>query len=137
MASNLIAYLVGRDGNGSEHGRVLYLPPYRDHASGLIDISFGVGPALEGGAKSPESWLSFSRTSFVVENGTTQVKKEPRWFEIQCQRLSCTWFLPYVRRMAKGEEVELEEIKAAYREHNGGKEIPCGKWGSVFTDGGK
>lgn len=42
-----------------------------------------------------------------------------------CKRLQlagCRWFLPYIERMARGEEVSLEEIKQAYRDNNNGRE---------------
>ena len=37
-----------------------------------------------------------------------------------------------IERMAQGEEVPLEQIQAAYREHNDGKEMLKAKWGTPF-----
>ena len=51
------------------------------------------------------------------------------------ERNGASWFVPMVERMAAGEKVSLEEIEAAYREHNDGKEMPKGTWGELFRDG--
>ena len=40
------------------------------------------------------------------------------------ERTKCAWFLPYVERMARGEDVSLEEIKEAYRLNNAGADLP-------------
>jgi len=47
----------------------------------------------------------------------------PDWFRHKCAEAGCSWFVSFVERMAAGEDIPIEEIKAAYREHNGGKEL--------------
>lgn len=51
------------------------------------------------------------------------------------ERNRAEWFVPMVERMAAGEDVTLDEIEAAYREHNGGKEMPKGTWGELQRRG--
>lgn len=46
-----------------------------------------------------------------------------RYFEIT----DCEWFIPYIQRMAEGNDVSIEEIKKAYREKNEGVDLPCAK----------
>ena len=66
---------------------------------------------------------------------TMSIEQEPPgWFERKCAEAGCSWFVPFVRRMAAGEDVPLEEIQAAYREHNEGREMPSGTWGSLFRE---
>ena len=47
----------------------------------------------------------------------------PGWFRRQCEAAGCLWFYGLVEHMAAGEEIPIEEIKIAYRENNGGKEL--------------
>ncbi len=50
-------------------------------------------------------------------------KGPPGWFKCQCKAAGCMWFYHMAERMAAGEEVTIGEIKAAYCENNGGKEL--------------
>jgi len=47
----------------------------------------------------------------------------PGWFKRQCEEACCLWFYHLVERMAGGGDIPIEEIQAAYRENNGGKEL--------------
>ena len=72
----------------------------------------------------------------VVLNGvlkTLKIEEEPPgWFLRRCAEAKCEWFVPFVERMAAGDEVPIEEIKAAYRIHNEGQDMPCGSWSTLF-----
>src|SRR6266581_7932580 len=64
-----------------------------------------------------------------MHDGRWMVEPEPPgWFERRCGALKCSWFPALARRVAAGESVTFEEIRAAYRTHNDGQEIPTGTW---------
>jgi hypothetical protein len=44
-----------------------------------------------------------------------------RYFEIT----ECEWFIPYIERMAEGDDVQIEEIRQAYKNNNAGADLPA------------
>jgi hypothetical protein len=56
-------------------------------------------------------------------NGKRWEPGPPDWFRRKCAEAGCSWFVSFVERMAGGEDIPIEEIKAAYRENNSGKEL--------------
>jgi hypothetical protein len=56
------------------------------------------------------------------------IEQEPAgWFQRTCAEAHCGWFVPFVERMAAGDPVPIEELTAAYRLNNDGKEMPQGR----------
>jgi hypothetical protein len=82
------------------------------------------GSALSAAEILPRRWYrqSMKDGRFVFE------LEPPGWFERRCAVLKCSWFHPFVQRMAGGERVSFEQIKEAYRLHNNGRLIPTGTW---------
>lgn len=82
------------------------------------------GPCL-----APSRMLEWTPRTYRSEdkNGVTQevhVGYElPGWFERQCIAAGCSWFHSLVKRMAAGQEITIADIKNAYRENNGGREL--------------
>lgn len=133
-------YVIGQ-GRDSYHEPlwVSYVP--RAGIQGVrICVQEGVGPHARSWMESPAEMFDARRLQWdvVEKNGiptmTNPRLQRPGWFERKCAEAGCSWFVPFVRRMAAGEEIPLEEIQAAYREHNEGKEMPSGTWGSLFRE---
>lgn len=81
----------------------------------------GRGRDAEGPCGSPETVLNFFPQDSHLGDFTSD---EPgRWFSLKCAEAGCIWFVPLVVRMATGEAVALDEIKAVYRANNNGKEL--------------
>lgn len=99
-----------------------------------ISAMTGNGPVSKGPTLSPGKIREFRPHVFHDEiidgqSKTTKIEQEPLgWFTRKCEEAGCAWFLPYVDRMAAGEDVPLEEIQFSYREHNEGREMPQGEW---------
>lgn len=92
----------------------------------VISVNHGMnrnypqGPCLE-----PKEMLEWASSIYYDKsvNGKLWEPGPPGWFLRQCEAAGCLWFYGLVERMAAGEEIPIEEIKAAYRENNGGKEL--------------
>ena len=68
----------------------------------------------------------------TVEDGRLVAEPEPPgWLERRCALLRCSWFASVASRIAAGERVTFEDIKAAYRVHNSGEQIPTGTWNQL------
>ena len=52
--------------------------------------------------------------------GYTEALQKRRWLE----QLNAKWFVPFLERLARGEEVPVEEIQKAYFDLFG-KQLPC------------
>lgn len=59
------------------------------------------GREVSGATLDPESFLTSPHRSFL-------------------QKTNCEWFTPYIKRLAQGEKVDIEDIKKTYKENNGG-----------------
>jgi hypothetical protein len=115
-----------------------YCPWNSNERTPLIAIRIGKGRNSESWCLSPSRILERRPHIFhyeVVEGVAKMVKiaeEPPGWFARRCAETKCEWFVPFVERMAAGEEVPLEEIQAAYRIHNEGQEMPSGSWNTLF-----
>lgn len=103
----------------------------------LILVEWGYRGNTEGPTLPPKEMLEFRKGHLInrVVEGivkATWEEEPPGWFERKCAEAHCSWFVPMVRRMAAGQEVPLEEIRAAFRENNGGREMPCGEWAEIY-----
>lgn len=82
------------------------------------------GPCLE-----PKKMLEFLMGKSIWKEVDGKMKffgceyEPPGWFYRQCEAAGCLWFYSMVERMAAGEEISIEEIQAAYRENNEGREL--------------
>lgn len=128
--------LIGRSVALSESEEVIVtFSPKKENElkSDLIGISHGVSPHSDGSANTAEFWLSYRPSEWrLVGREYIESIESLGWFEKMCIKAKCDWFVPMVKRMAAGENVPLEEIHFAYRDHNDGKEMPCGAWGTLF-----
>ena len=99
----------------------------------------GIGPGAHGATYSPETILTYRPyvTTRVVVDGVLRILKSeqapPGWFERTCRECNCEWFFPLVKRMASGEQVQLQEVQDAYLAHNG-KPLPSGTWHELFRE---
>lgn len=95
-----------------------------------VIVSSGGSPhddSFSGSAPEILSWKLKSVTS------TGNIEEDPQpWFERCCNKSGCSWIVPLIRRKAADQSVSIAEIEAAYREHNGGKEMPKGTWGQLL-----
>jgi len=71
-------------------------------------------------------WQGYARGGREVSGATLDpkailVSPHKSFFE----KTNCEWFVPFVKRLAQGKEVDIEEIKTAYRANNAGAELPC------------
>jgi hypothetical protein len=119
---------------------ISYLPDGTRWESGtFLDIQISQGRHATVVTLPPSKMLEFRLSIYGVEfvDGQRMIDvcgKEPAgWFERMCAEANCEWFVPLAKRMAAGEAVPLKEIQSAYRHHNGGKEMPCGDWGVLFS----
>jgi hypothetical protein len=64
----------------------------------------------------------------IDQTFTQKEAAELSWFEKKCVEANCTWFVDYVKRMATGEDIPLEEIQTAYRTHHNGLEMKSTSW---------
>jgi hypothetical protein len=98
------SYLIARRRPDSLHGwnqpYVTYTPPTAPGDSVWIGSYDDHTPHSGGSACSPQQFL------------------DNPWLIRMLESLGGGWFLPFVRRLASGEAVPLEEIAAAYRQHN-------------------
>lgn len=104
----------------------------------LLLVEWGYRGNTEGATWPPMEMLEFKKGHLVyrVSEGKEKATWEeelPAWFESRCAEAHCSWFVSMVQRMAKGEEVSLEEIRTAFRDNNGGLEMPCGDWRVMYA----
>ena len=134
-----IRYLVGsKEGTIYSKLQVSHAPlgVYNDEPTVIVQI--GEGPVAEGCVLPPKKILDFSPHIFrdkAIDGKLKMVGMEqeaPGWFARKCEEAGCSWFVPFVERMASGETVSLEEIQTAYRANNGGKEMISGVYGKPF-----
>ena len=89
---------------GSIEGRSLLYCPTASNRKWIIKTS---NDRLFGGsAYQPEQFLRLQETN--------------RFARAYMDEISANWFIPYVERMANGEDVSIEEIIGAYRANNNG-----------------
>lgn len=121
----VIAYL---DSGGRERFWINYYPVpnvFRS-PSPMVSVFFGsIAGTRQGPCLEPDRMLEWAPSIFYDKsvNGKLWEPGPPGWFRRQCEAAGCLWFYGLVERMAAGEEVSIEEIKEAYRENNGGKEL--------------
>jgi hypothetical protein len=123
--------------------RVVYVSPevvniVFNERTPLILVEWGYRGNTQGPTKAPKEMLDFRKGHMVTrivdgKEKATWEEEPPGWFERKCAEAHCSWFVPMVRQMAAGEEVSLEEIRAAFRKHNGGIEMPCGDWSEIYA----
>lgn len=103
----------------------------------IILVQLERGPTSENWELSATKMLGFSPVGakFATVAGRVRfvgVERAPAdWFKSKCKEANCEWFLPFVERIAKGEQIRLEEIEAAHRMYNG-KPLPRGKWNALL-----
>jgi hypothetical protein len=104
-----------------------------------ISLIKGQGRVAEGYVLSPKKALNHTPIpgieASVDKIDLTFSEKDAAhlsWFEKKCVEANCTWFVDYVKRMAAGEDIPLEEIQSAYRTHNNGHEMKSTSW--VYFD---
>jgi len=96
-----------------------------------ITIADGWSPHDHGSTLTASEILPRQWYRQTVKDGRVVFELEPPgWFERRCALLKCSWFHSLVQRMAAGEVLTFEEIKAAYRTHNGCN-IPIGTWSQL------
>lgn len=125
-------YLIGYHKPEKENYYWVLYEPVPDYApKEMISVFYGSNPSKpQGPCLEPERILKFVMGTSVWKNVDGKDKflgwkeEPPGWFRRQCEAAGCLWFYRMVESMAAGEEVPIEEIKAAYRKHNGGKELP-------------
>jgi hypothetical protein len=132
-------YLVGRTGS-DPYDFLLISIQYEDDDKPVIVVQMGLGPLAQGPMLHPAKMLEFRPHIFhdeIIDGRLKMVGMEqepPGWFGRKCKEAGCEWFVPYVERMSKGEEVALEELKEAYRMHNHGREMPESVIGRPFPN---
>ena len=92
--------------------------------------------SAEGPTLPPNEMLNYhpyvrQRSNESSSSKVTYDQESPGWFERKCRQANCEWFVPFVKRMAIGEEMPLKEIQAAYLAHNG-KPMPCREGNDMF-----
>lgn len=99
-------------------------------ASPIVSVFFGsIAGTRQSPCFEPAEMLGFVMGRSVWKEVDGKMKhfgyeyEPPGWFRRQCEAADCLWFYGLVERMAAGEEIPIEEIKAAYRENNGGKDL--------------
>lgn len=122
-------YFIARSAQrGEEHFCILFYPVpnvFRE-PSPMVAVVYGWMPGTrQGPCLEPDKMLEWAPSTFYEKsvNGKLWEPGPPGWFRRQCEAAGCLWFFGLVERMAAGEEVSIEEIKATYRENNGGKEL--------------
>lgn len=137
----MVEYLIGKGAN--KHGIPVWVG-YRVDGKGdpEVAVCMHAGRHADGPVLPPEQMLEFAPRIYCVrevdgkkELWPTNEHEPSGWFGSKCAEANCSWFVPLVERMATGEEVALEEIEAAYREHSGGKEMPRGIWWQLAREG--
>lgn len=86
-----------------------YLPDYENRGN-MVTVWEGTlgGAGRSGATLSPQDLLK----------RFGEGKAFRRYFEIT----DCEWFIPYLMRMANGEDVSIEEIEKVYQNNNNGEE---------------
>jgi hypothetical protein len=95
----------------------------------LILVEWGYRGNTEGPTRPPKEMLDFREGHLVTrivegKEKATWEEESPGWFERKCAEAHCSWFVPMVRQMAAGEEVSLEEIRAAFQTPQPGRRNP-------------
>jgi hypothetical protein len=99
-----------------------------------ISIADGWTGHDHGGVFAPGDLLAREGYVHLVKDGKHRRELDaPGWFDRDCQRLGCAWFVPMVHRMASGEVVTFREIRDGYEIHNRGRDIPTGTWNELWT----
>lgn len=109
---------------------IAFVPYPNQYGKTLISVEHGAnrnlpqGPCLE-----PKEMLEFVMGKSIwkdIDGKSRYIGNEyepPGWFHRQCLAAGCLWFYAIVERIAAGEGIPIEAIKAAYRENNEGKEL--------------
>jgi hypothetical protein len=100
-----------------------------------ISLIKGQGREADGLVLAPEEALNYTPTpgfelpvDEIDQTFSGQEAARLSWFEKKCMEANCTWFVDYVKRMAAGENISLEEIQTAYRTHHNGLEMKSNSW---------
>lgn len=88
----------------------------RSNEAWKISVSTGWIPYSDGGSYSPREMLDWGYRYT---------------FEEQCKELGCSWFVDLVRRMARGEEVSIEDLEVTYRNAYPTGDLPRGTLSSL------
>lgn len=103
----------------------------------IILVQLERGPTSENWELPATEVLEFSPIAVRFETvadtvGFVGMERAPvDWFKSKCKEANCEWFLPFVERIAKGEQIRLEEVEATHRMYNG-KPLLRGKWNALL-----
>lgn len=139
MNTNAPKFLIGYKRSGSLDLIVVSYYPFVDFGElPYISVQIGVGRHSTGPMAPAKEMLEFrfGETKYKLIEGELERTgwewDPPGWFARKCDEANCAWFVPFVERMAAGEDVSFEEIQNAYRVNNEGKEMLQSTWGRDF-----
>src|SRR3954454_1868957 len=116
-------FLIGR-GTDSAGIPVFVAMTYPNHEPRIF-VQLNLGPPSEDWDFAVNEALQYTlrTTQHAQVDGVVRfvgiVSEPPGWFERKCAEANCQWFVPIVKRMAAGENVQLQEIEASYLTYNG------------------
>jgi hypothetical protein len=112
---------------------ILSLPDSDCPTHARIGLYSGPSPHDEGGSREASFWLTHRPTTYELVDGKyIGTQAAAGWFDRFCVEIGCGWFIPMARRLARGEDVPVSEIKATYAAHHGGRTMLEGNFQDFF-----